>query len=264
MANLKRDNHYLPECYQKGFADSSGRVWVKLANKLKPEPRRPRSVGRRRSLYIRTQNGVENDAVEDFFDQQVEAPFAALSQRIKDEQNRFSELSGPEGAVICRFVASQTMRTLGHKQAIEEQAGKAVEGNVFIDVMLRKTWTLINSWLSNLPDLEFYTTLPDVCEQFITGDSPAVIMRFNANPIWVPADEPKADIIDLSDILKHPNHRFWLALSPYVGVAINSHGSGKSSLPPQFVEPRNVRFINDLVRCQSLIFTLAKSRESLG
>jgi hypothetical protein len=87
--------------------------------------------------------------------------------------------------VICRFVASQTMRTLGHRQAIEEQAGKAVEGNVFVDVMLRKTWTLLNSWFSNLPDLEFYTVLPDVSEQFISGDSPVVVMQFNNNPIWV-------------------------------------------------------------------------------
>src|ERR1700679_215467 len=100
------------------------------------------------------------------------------------------------------------MRTLGHKQAIEEQVGKVVEGNVFVDVMLRKTWTLLNSWFSKLPDLDFYTALPDVSEQFITGDSPVVIMRFNANPIWVPSDAPRAGIIDLTEILKHPNHRF--------------------------------------------------------
>ena len=94
------------------------------------------------------------------------------------------------------------MRTLGHRQAIEEQAGKAMEGNVFVDVMLRKTWTLLNSWFSNLPDLEFYTILPDVSEQFISGDSPVVVMQFNNNPIWVPADAPKAGIIDLTEILK--------------------------------------------------------------
>jgi hypothetical protein len=263
MANLKRDNHYLPCCYQRGFADPSGKVWVKYANKSGPEHRWPAKVGRKRSLYIRKKDGMEDDAVEDFFEKTVEAPFSVLSQRIKEEQSRFSKITGAEAATICRFVASQTMRTLGQKLAIEELSGRKVEREIFVDVMLRKIRTLLDSWLRNLPDLEFYTTLPDVSEQFIAGDSPVVIMRFYDNTVWVPSDPPKAGVFDLPGILEHPNHRFWLALSSYVGVAVNSHGSGASRLPPQFVEPRNVRFINDLVRGQSTIFTLAKNRESL-
>jgi hypothetical protein len=32
-------------------------------------------------------NGIEDDKVEDFFSKLVEAPFAPLSQKIKEEQN---------------------------------------------------------------------------------------------------------------------------------------------------------------------------------
>ena len=54
---LKRDNHFLPVCYQKGFADSSGKVWVKFAGLEKPEHRYPRSVGKETNLYVRTRSG---------------------------------------------------------------------------------------------------------------------------------------------------------------------------------------------------------------
>ena len=63
MANLKRNNHYLPVCYQKGFTDATEKVWVKFADRTKPEHRQPHSK------------------VEDFFNQHVETPFAAVSQK---------------------------------------------------------------------------------------------------------------------------------------------------------------------------------------
>src|ERR1700751_2737355 len=107
--NLKRNNHFLPECYQRGFADASGKVWVKLAERA-PEHRNP-SAGRRRSLYVVEVNGVAHDDIEDFFDRSVEAPFARLSQRIKEEQHQFRNMSATEQGVLCRFVASQAVRT---------------------------------------------------------------------------------------------------------------------------------------------------------
>jgi Protein of unknown function (DUF4238) len=88
MTNLKRKNHFLPECYQRGFEDSSGRVCVKFVDKKVPEMRNPASVGWKRSLYITKRNGAEDDQVEDFFNRVIETPFAPLSQRIKEQQNR--------------------------------------------------------------------------------------------------------------------------------------------------------------------------------
>src|ERR1039458_9249590 len=143
MANLKRNNHYLPACYQRAFTDASGRVWVKFAGK-EPEPRKPENVGWKRSLYIlKNEDGSESDRVEDWFADEVEAPFAALSQRIQTEQARFSEISGVELGTLARFVASQLMRTLGHKESIEEQAGSPVDSDTFVRVMVKKTWRLM-------------------------------------------------------------------------------------------------------------------------
>ena len=48
---MKPKQHYLPQCYQKGFTDSLDRVWVKFADKPTPEHRNPDSVGWQRELY---------------------------------------------------------------------------------------------------------------------------------------------------------------------------------------------------------------------
>ena len=37
MANLKRNHHYLPQCYQEGFTNAVGQVWVRFAGE-EPEP----------------------------------------------------------------------------------------------------------------------------------------------------------------------------------------------------------------------------------
>ncbi|MGA8540446.1 MAG: hypothetical protein WB566_13160, partial [Terriglobales bacterium] len=58
---------------------------------------------------------MEDDKVEDFFSKVVEAPFAPVSRRIKEEQNRFANLTGDEAGAVCGFVASQAVRTLAHK-----------------------------------------------------------------------------------------------------------------------------------------------------
>ena len=264
MANLKRNNHDLPQCYQKGFTNSADQVWVKFADKPTPELRNPASVGRRRSLYIREHNGVENDEVEDFFSQNVETLFAALSQRIKDEREKFSEISGTELGILGRFVASQTVRTLAHKQCIEEQAGGPVDRNTFLRVMGRKMWTMMDVWLKNRPKFYFYTPLPYVGEHFITGDNPVLVIQMNENQIWVPADTPNIVITDLGRILQNPNHGFWISLSPYVCVSIRGQWDEKLRLPPETMEPRNVRLFNSLVRGQSKDFILARDKESLN
>lgn len=221
-------------------------------------------MGRRRSLYVRRRNGVEDDKVEDFFQKSVETPFAALSQRIKEEQNRFSNITGPELGALCRFVASQTVRTLAHKQCIEQQAGGPVDTNTFVRVMLRKMWTLLNSWIQNPPNFHFYTSLRHVGDRFITGDSPVLVIQVKDNPIWVPTDTPSLEITDLSQILKNPSRRFWIPLSPYVGVSMLGHGGGEPHLPPQMMDPQFVRFLNDRIRGQSGLFILARDKSSLA
>ena len=260
--NLKRHNHYLPESYQKGFANPSGQVWVKFADRATPELRNPTSVGWKQSLYIIEEKGTSTDRVEDWFSDQVETPFAALSQRIKAEQDKFSQVSGAELGTLARFVASQLMRTMGHKESVEEQAGGPIDSNTFVQVMVRKTWMLMDEWIKNPPNFYFYTSLPHMADRFITGDHPVLVVVENDNPIWTPTGEPTLAITDLGDILRSPKHGFQVSLSPYICVCLQGTG-GIAHLPPMPVDPLTVKSFNDLVRGQSNIFVLAKDRESL-
>ena len=257
---LRRHNHYVPACYQKGFSDTSGRVWVKFADSLAPEHRNPKSVGRQHDLYIITENGIETDRVETFFDAKVENDFGVLSRKIKQDPQRFS-ISRNDVGVLAKFVASQTVRTIGHKETIEEQAKREVDTNTFVQVMSRKMLTMLEQWVNAPPDFHFYTSLPHVGDHFITGDQPVVVIIVNDNPIWMPVDIPKMGITDLSLILQNPKHAFRVSLSPYVLVSIQ--GSGGIVHKQESVDPLYVRHFNSLVRDQCKIFTLAKDKESL-
>ncbi len=263
MRNLKRQNHFLPVCYQKGFTNACGKVWVKFADKLAPEQRNPLSVGRKRSLYIVKRNGIEDDKVEDFFNNVVEAPFARLSQRIKEEQNRFASITGDEWSALCAFVAAQAVRTPAHKRSIEAQTGRSVDTNAFVTLIARQALAIMEEWNKNLRELHFYTSLPHVGEQFITGDSPVVGIQMNDNPIWVPTSTPKLKTTDLTQILNKPKHEFWLSLSPYICVSVRGPGGGEPHLPPKTVDPQFVRFLNGRIREQSEIFILAKDKTFL-
>src|SRR5690348_11780330 len=106
---LKRNNHYLPACYQRAFADSSGKVWIKYFGK-EAEPRNPNSVGTRRNFYLWKRNGKQSDNVEEFLNRKVETPFASFSQRVKEEQDKLRVLSGTELVTLAKFVAFQTVR----------------------------------------------------------------------------------------------------------------------------------------------------------
>lgn len=263
MPNLKRRHHYIPECYQRGFADRSGKVWVKFAGKQRAEHRSPTSVARVRSLYIRRRTNREDCDFEDFFDRNVEDPFARLSQRIKKEADEFSRISGDELATLAKFVASQTMRTLAHRSCIEEQAGRAVDSNTFLHVMGRKMFTLMDAWLKTRPKFEFFTPLPYVGEQFISGDNPVLVIQITDNHIWTPTMCPVIGIQDLAQILQNPNHAFWIAVSPYVCVSIGGKWTGLPELPPKTMPPEKVSFFNRLVRDQCTIFTLARDKDAL-
>jgi len=262
MPNLKRLNHYLPVCYQRGFANSAGQVWVRFSDKPKPEPRKPTTVGFKRSFYIIEENGGETDRVEDFFNKTVETPFARLSRRISEQQDELSTISGFELGVLARFVASQAVRTAAHKKCVEEQARSPVSSTVFVRVMARLSWTILNNWINSNPNFHFYTSLPHVADRFITGDHPVVVMVQNENMVWQPRDDPQRAIRKLEDILNDPGYAFHLPLSPYIAVCIHGKG-GRCALPPRQVDPLEVRALNDKIRGQSEFFTLARDPESL-
>ena len=261
--NLQRENHYLPKCYQEGFTDSTGKVWVKFANK-EPEERNPRSVGKQRNLYIRRNlKGEENDGIEKFLGSTIETPFATLSKRIKTEGGQFSDINPVERIALLLFVASQAVRTTAHKQCIDTQAGTPVHRHVFLNIMLRQTKAISDIWLKNAPLLRFFTSLPHVRERFITGDHPVIVIQVLDNVVWTPTDNPKAQITQLDVLLKNPNVGFWLPLTPYICVSVQPRETGAIFVPPQQVDPVQVRMLNQLLRGQCRSFTLARDRESL-
>jgi len=118
--DLRRGNHFVPACYQRAFTDAKGKVWIRLSDGTLKHLL-PKSVGVKNDLYIFEEKGVETDKVEVFFDRHVENDFAHLSRRIKEEAEQFSQMSGDEAGVLMRFVASQAVRTLGHKSTMSEQ-----------------------------------------------------------------------------------------------------------------------------------------------
>lgn len=263
MRNLRRNNHYVPSCYQRGFADPLGKVWVKFASQESPVYRNPLTVARLRNFYIRRQRGVETDNVEHFFEA-IETPFGAFSRRTKDERNELVRVSQKELSGLAMFVACLAVRTLAHKHCVEEQAGSTVASGTFVTVMIKMIWTIMDHWRRNPPQFDFYTPLPYIGEQFITGDHPVVVVNLIDNPIWVPTDTPKRVITRVGDLLLNPKHGLQVSLSPYIMVSLQGHTSGQPGLPPRTIEPREVRFFNDRVRGQSSIFTLARDKESLA
>jgi hypothetical protein len=261
--NLQRDNHYLPACFQESFTGSDGRVWAKFAGK-EPEQRKPAKLGRSRSLYIRRIRGIEDDRVEAFFGREVETRFATLARRIKAEANGLSELTQREQADLLLFIASQAVRTLAHKTCVDTQAGREVTRDEFLFAMGRQMWTVADVWGKNPPTLRFFTNLPYVSDQFISGDHPVVVIHEVDNRIWVPTATPIHRIKSINELLNDPTCGFWLALSPYVCVSVRRRDGALSYLPPETLEPAQVRMLNHLVANQSRIFTLARDRASLN
>jgi hypothetical protein len=260
--NLQRENHYLPACYQRGFADEHGKVWVKQTGE-EPQYRRPVSVGRLRNFYIRTVDGVEDDSIETFFSRSVEDGFAGVSQKIKDEGPKV-ELSGTDLGYLVRFVATQVVRTMAHKECVDEQAGQSVDRDTYLRVMCRQALTIINEWLENLPTFQFLTPLPLVTHQFIAGDNPVLVFTSSTSSIsGPPTASPVKGITNLSDILRNPNSQFVITLTPYMAVMVGQQRPHTPQVQVSSLDITATLRLNSLIRNQCSLFTLARDKESL-
>lgn len=182
----------------------------------------------------------------------------ALSRWMKDPSIENSTVLKAEA------LASQAVRTLGHKATMSEQAhGAPIDAETFVRVMVRKMKALLDFWTQNLPTIRFFTPLPNIGETFITGDHPVVVQLINDNLIWEPTSRPVQGITNLTDILQHPKHLFMLTLSPYVCAAIVRGEPEKIHLPPKPVDLKEVRDFNNWIGHQCNIFTLARDRSAL-
>jgi hypothetical protein len=164
---------------------------------------------------------------------------------------------------LVRFVVSQALRTPAYKRCVEEQAGGPIVTNKFVEVMRRQMSSMTDALIESLPNFYFYSLLPHIGEHFITGDCPVAMIFGDDKTIALHTGTPKAEITDLGTLLRNPKCGFLMPLSPYVCVSIRVHGALERHLPPTPIEPAKVRILNDFVRSQSKIFTLAKDKDSL-
>jgi hypothetical protein len=262
MRNLQRENHFLPECYQRGFTDDTGRVWVKEADKTEPRHRRVEKVGRRRNFYIRSINGVEDDSIEKFFSKEVEDGFARVSKKIKTEGHKI-ELSAAECGFIARFVATQTVRTVAHHRCIERLAGGTVNRSTYLNLIVRQIWAITKAWDDDIPNFQFLTTLPFVTHHFITCDSPVLVFTAKDGTISTPVVKATPTITMLPELLENQQTQFLITLSPYMAVSVGRLGPNAPLTLLTPLEPISVLRINQHLRDQSQLFTLARDRESL-
>lgn len=260
---LKRDNHFLPVCYQKGFVDPTGMVWVKCAGRGKATHKYPKQVGKQRDLYIRSRGGGEDDKIEDFFGS-IENEFAKLSERVKREEDQLSSLTGKELGALLAFVTSQLTRTLANKLCMEKQVGRPLDTNTFQTEMIKQMRLIRDSWSASLPNFEFHTCLPYVGEHFITGDDPILVVLENDNRLWAPADDPQLRIASPQELLSNPKVSFRVALSPHICVFLPAQGTGNAYLPPRTIDPSGVRWFNARISDQCKLFTLARDEASIA
>jgi len=97
---------------------------------------------------------------------------------------------------------------------------------------------------------------------FITGDSPVVVIIPTKATISAPVT-PVQTITQLPDILNNPESEFLMTLSPHMAVRIVQPRPTSQPVEVVKLDPIAVLRMNNLVRNQSQLFTLARDRESL-
>jgi hypothetical protein len=257
--NKKRNNHYLPICYQKPFSDGDGLVWVQFLDQDTP-PRHlnPKSVGAIYKFYTRYVNGVEDDSIENFFHKFVEDFYAPIARRVQDEMDKFV-LTRDDVPVLLRFVSSQVVRTEAHRQCIQTQAGGVIAPDVFHHNLSRKMGLITEAWIQRPPDIHLRTSLPYVGSHYVTGDSPVITfaVKDDQETGEIPA------ILDIQETLANSKSGFSVPLSPYVRVIVLNGGSGEVKSKAESETPDVVSKMNDLTYGQCVQFVESMDEKSL-
>lgn len=262
--NKKRSNHFLPICYQKGFTNPDGLVWVQFLNKEKPPVSlNPISVGKIHKFYTRYTNGLEDDSVETFFQINVEDLYAPIARRIKAEASAFT-MEDDDIPILLRFVAAQIVRTQAHKRCIDEQAGIPLGPDVFFHNMGRKMKKIFDAWLRKFPNILLHTPLPVIGSHFITGDNPVVSVTGNVDFKGIETPFDSLTIVNIDKILEDASSEFTLPMSPYVCLTVVNRGTGQIFRSPQSLEPVWVSRINQRIYGQCVQFVEAMDARSLS
>jgi len=259
----KRDNHFLPICYQKAFTDDSDRIWVQYFYKNTPDHLHPKSVGKITKFYTQNINGVEDDSVEEFFSDYVEGAYARLGKKLRE--NRTTFVADKEDIfALARFVISQMFRTVAYRKCIDEQAGWNVNSEVFIRNIGRQMKKMTAAWTKELPSLQIQTSLPFVNSYFITGDNPVVIKTDSVSPGTLEVPFSTLQISNIDAVLASPRTEYVVPMSPYFCAVLMTRKHFTVQTEPVGIHPLQVSKINRDVCGQCVQFIAAKDKESLA
>ncbi|MGJ5813691.1 DUF4238 domain-containing protein [Paludibaculum fermentans] len=106
---IARQNHYLPQFYQLGFADESGCPWVYDRKDDAYRQLPTKRTGVEKDLYTTmTPEGHQNDEVERMLADKIDGPTKAIIERLDDKDMRWE---GEDRWILALFVALMRTRT---------------------------------------------------------------------------------------------------------------------------------------------------------
>lgn len=109
---FRRENHFAPCVYLKGFAGPNGQLFTYRTLVSRPEvpfwkPGTPKGVGHLSHLYTRIAAGHETDEIERWLDREFEAPAAEPLRKATSG----ARLTTTDWEYLVRFLAAQIVRT---------------------------------------------------------------------------------------------------------------------------------------------------------
>jgi len=152
---------------------------------------------------------------------------------------------------------------VSHQQCIEELAGGPVNRSTYLNLIIQQMWAITKSWDEEVPKFQFLTTLPFVTQRFITGDSPVLVFTSKDSTISTPMFKALPTITLLPELLENRQTQFLITLSPYMAVSVGRLGVNAPLTQLTSLDPMAVLKLNQHIREQSRLFTLARDKESL-
>ena len=112
MNETRVNNHYVPECYLKHWADGEGKVQVfktLVRHAQVPVWRKfsTSSVAHQKNLYTQIIAGKARDDLERWFDTKFESPASIVLDKVTNE----AELSRKDWSILIQFLTAQDVRT---------------------------------------------------------------------------------------------------------------------------------------------------------
>ena len=112
MAQLKRDNHFVPQLYLKQWSEDSTQIFsyrTIVSHERVPEwkLRSIRGVAFHRDLYTTIENGLEIDQFEQWIEAEFETPAQEALDKVLNERN----LTTLDWERLALFLAAQDVRT---------------------------------------------------------------------------------------------------------------------------------------------------------